>query len=110
MREDIDKYQDRTLAAHFPAITVPTAESLVYKGPPKEMNSSQSTMSSSITSTPRCSPSFASFSKPKMLALDKGQLTLFGNTILINANNACHIAIADFIVGMRVPARQLAYH
>jgi hypothetical protein len=103
MCEEIDKYQDRTLTAHFPAITVPTAASLVCKGPPEEMNSSQSTMSSSITSTPRRSPSFVSLSKPKMLALDKGQLTLFGNAILINANNACHIAIADFIHSNALP-------
>ena len=53
MREEIDEYQDRTLAAHFQAITVPTAVSLVRKGPPKEMNSFQSTMLLSITSTPR---------------------------------------------------------
>ncbi len=51
MHEEIDKYQDRTPAAHFPAITVLSAASLVRKGPPKEMNSSQNTMSLSITST-----------------------------------------------------------
>ena len=42
-------------------------------------------------------------SKPKRLALDKGQLTLFGNAILINANNACHIAIAGFIHSNTLP-------
>jgi hypothetical protein len=103
MREEIDEYQDRTLAAHFLAITVPTAASLVHKGHPEEMNSSQSTMLLSITSTPRHSPSFASLSKPKTLTLDKGQLTLFGITILINATNACHIAIASFIHSNALP-------
>ena len=54
--EEIDKNQHSTLTAHFPAIPVPTAASLMHKGPPKEMNSSQSTILSSITSTPRRSP------------------------------------------------------
>ena len=67
------------------------------------MSSSQSTIMSSITSTPRRSPSFASLSKPKTLALDKGQLTLFGNAILINTNNACHITIANFIHSNALP-------
>jgi hypothetical protein len=34
VREEIDEYQDRTLAAHILAITVPTAASLVRKRPP----------------------------------------------------------------------------
>jgi hypothetical protein len=78
------------------------------KQPPKEMESSQSTITSSIASTPRhlwgtSSQFVPSLSKPKQHPQPKGQQMLFGNALLPDANNACHIAIADFIHSNALP-------